>query len=79
MEEAGDSAAPKENGDTHLPPTDVTSRLMAMRSSIRRAGSGLTRAAAMSFDGRTNLARQEQHAPSPRQSLALSAIVEQEL
>jgi hypothetical protein len=49
---------------------------MAMRSSIRRPGSGLTRAAATSFDGRMYFARQEQRAPSPRQSLAIGAIVE---
>ena len=79
MEDAGDSAAPKEMETNVFPPWVITSRLMVMRSSIRRVGSGLTRAAATSFDGRMNLARQEQRAPSPRQSLALGAIVEREL
>ena len=57
------------------PPLVVTLRLMAMRSSIRRPGSGLTRAAATSFDGRMYFARQEQRAPSPRQNRALGAMV----
>jgi hypothetical protein len=59
-----------------FPPRVVTSRLMAMRSSIRRPGSGLTRASETSFDGRMYFARQEQRAPSPRQSLAIGAIVD---
>ena len=63
--------------ETHVfPPRVVTSRLMAMRSSIHRPGLGLTRAAAMSFDGRMDFTRQEQRAPLPRQSLALGAIIE---
>ena len=60
-----------------FPPRVVTSRLMAMRSSIRRPGSGLTRASETSFDGRMYFARQEQRAPSPRQSRAIGAIVEE--
>ena len=59
-----------------FPPRVVTSRLMAMRSSIRWPSLGLTRAAVTSIDGWMNFTRQEQRAPSLRQSLALGAIVE---
>ena len=76
MEEAGNSAAPKKMETNLLPPRVVTSRLTAMRSSMRRPGSGLTRAAATSFDGRMNFARQEQRAPSPRQSVPVGAMIE---
>ena len=62
--------------ETNLfPPRVVTSRLTAMRSSMRRPGSGLRIAAATSFDGRMNFTRQEQRAPSPRQSVAAVVIV----
>jgi hypothetical protein len=58
-----------------FPPRVVTSRLMAMRSSIRRPGLELTRASETSFDGRMYFARQEQRAPLPRQSLAIGGII----
>jgi hypothetical protein len=58
-----------------FPPWVVTSRLMVMRSLSCWPFTGLTMASAITFDGRSNLRKTEQHAPSPRQSRALNTII----